>query len=72
MHRFVLFELSAYFSDPCLALIPVSSSDNAVMIAWASMSRFLSGDTDPYDTELLPKWDLESLRQADEPKLFDS
>lgn len=45
-------------------------SDNAAMIAWASMERFLSGDTDPYDIDLRPKWSLEDLRKPDEEILL--
>jgi len=36
-------------------------SDNAVMIAWASMHRFLADDTDPYSIDLRPKWSIEEL-----------
>ena len=45
-------------------------SDNAAMIAWASMERFLSGDTDPYDIDLRPKWSLEDLRKPGEENIF--
>ena len=38
-----------------------SSSDNAVMIAWASMHRFLKGDHDDYSVELLREWNIEDL-----------
>ncbi|OJT11124.1 tRNA N6-adenosine threonylcarbamoyltransferase [Trametes pubescens] len=40
---------------------PSLCTDNAVMIAWASMERFLSGDTDDYSIESRPKWSLEEL-----------
>ncbi|KAI0633907.1 glycoprotease [Trametes polyzona] len=40
---------------------PSLCTDNAVMIAWASMDRFLSGDTDAYSIESRPKWSLEEL-----------
>lgn len=36
-------------------------ADNAVMIAWASMHRFLAGDTDDYTVELRRKWSIEEL-----------
>ncbi|PPQ65012.1 hypothetical protein CVT26_015721 [Gymnopilus dilepis] len=36
-------------------------TDNAVMISWASMHRFLANDTDPYSIELRPKWSIEEL-----------
>lgn len=44
--------------------------DNAAMIAWASMDRFLVGDTDPYETNILTPWPLGDLRRADEPDIF--
>ncbi|KAH9485285.1 tRNA N6-adenosine threonylcarbamoyltransferase [Psilocybe cubensis] len=40
---------------------PDLCTDNAVMIAWASMHRFLTNDTDPYSIELRPKWNIEEL-----------
>ena len=36
-------------------------ADNAVMIAWASMHRFLAGDFDPYSIAIRPKWSIEEL-----------
>jgi N6-L-threonylcarbamoyladenine synthase len=36
-------------------------TDNAAMIAWASMHRFLAGDYDGYDIGPLPKWSIEDL-----------
>ncbi|KAH9846288.1 glycoprotease [Lenzites betulinus] len=42
---------------------PALCTDNAVMIAWASMDRFLAGDTDDYSVESRPKWSLEELRE---------
>jgi tRNA A37 threonylcarbamoyltransferase TsaD len=44
--------------------------DNAVMIAWGSMERFHAHNIDSYDIDLLPKWDLASLRKAEESRLF--
>ncbi|TFY64803.1 hypothetical protein EVJ58_g2379 [Rhodofomes roseus] len=39
---------------------PVSlCTDNAAIIAWASIERFLTGDTDPYSTNLVPQWSVE-------------
>ncbi|KAF8629169.1 hypothetical protein AX17_005754 [Amanita inopinata Kibby_2008] len=35
--------------------------DNAVMIGWASMNRFLAGDFDEYTVDLRPKWSIEDL-----------
>lgn len=49
-----------------------SHADNAVMIGWASMHRFLNNDTDPYEIDLLPKWPLEALRAPEEPGIFDT
>ncbi|KAI0915831.1 hypothetical protein AcV5_003644 [Taiwanofungus camphoratus] len=40
---------------------PSLCTDNAAMIAWASMDRFLGGDTDDYTVELRSKWDIEEL-----------
>jgi N6-L-threonylcarbamoyladenine synthase len=31
------------------------------MIAWASMHRFLAGDSDPYEMDLRPKWSIEDI-----------
>jgi N6-L-threonylcarbamoyladenine synthase len=31
------------------------------MIAWASMNRFLSGNTDPYDLECRAVWSVEEI-----------
>ncbi|PFH51999.1 hypothetical protein AMATHDRAFT_141146 [Amanita thiersii Skay4041] len=36
-------------------------TDNAVMIGWASMTRFLAQDHDDYTIDLLPKWSIEDL-----------
>ncbi|KAF8972941.1 Gcp-like domain-containing protein [Flammula alnicola] len=40
---------------------PHLCTDNAVMIAWAAMHRFLANDTDDYDIDLRPKWSVEEL-----------
>ncbi|KAL5507075.1 QRI7 [Sanghuangporus vaninii] len=48
-------ELSLVFPPPSLC------TDNAAMIAWASMHRFLAGDTDDYSIESKPKWSIEEL-----------
>ncbi|CAA7259252.1 unnamed protein product [Cyclocybe aegerita] len=40
---------------------PYLCTDNAVMIGWASMHRFLDGDVDEYGIDLRPKWSLEDL-----------
>ncbi|KAL1945589.1 hypothetical protein VTO73DRAFT_1591 [Trametes versicolor] len=40
---------------------PSLCTDNAVMIAWASMECFMSGDTDDYSIESRPEWSLEDL-----------
>ncbi|KAJ6495566.1 glycoprotease family-domain-containing protein [Mycena vitilis] len=44
------------FPDPALC------TDNAAMIAWASMHRFLAGDHDDYAIAPLPSWSLEDLQ----------
>ena len=59
MHRYML---SSHVDLNYMTLTLVHP-DNAAMIAWASMERFLSKDTDPYDIDLLPKWSLEDLRK---------
>ncbi|KIJ49341.1 hypothetical protein M422DRAFT_161218 [Sphaerobolus stellatus SS14] len=38
-------------------------TDNAAMIGWASMYRFLKNDHDPYDILNKPIWSLEDLQQ---------
>ncbi|KAF8734993.1 hypothetical protein AX14_002954 [Amanita brunnescens Koide BX004] len=40
---------------------PQLCTDNAVMIGWASMTRFLAGDYDDYSIGLRPKWSIEEL-----------
>ncbi|KAJ3539265.1 hypothetical protein NMY22_g4815 [Coprinellus aureogranulatus] len=40
---------------------PKYCTDNAVMIAWASMHRFLAGDYDSYGLDLRAKWSIEDL-----------
>jgi tRNA A37 threonylcarbamoyltransferase TsaD len=35
--------------------------DNAVMVAWASMHRFLAEDHDNYSVDLRAKWNIEEL-----------
>ncbi|KZS98357.1 glycoprotease [Sistotremastrum niveocremeum HHB9708] len=37
-------------------------TDNAVMIAWASMHRFLNHDHDDYTIDLRPTWSIEEAR----------
>ncbi|KAN0097174.1 Glycoprotease family domain containing protein [Tylopilus felleus] len=36
-------------------------TDNAAMVGWASMYRFLAGDYDDYAVELRAKWSIETL-----------
>jgi len=45
-----------------LMLLYLSRQDNAVMIGWASMHRFLAQDYDEYEIETRPKWDIEELQ----------
>lgn len=40
---------------------PALCTDNAAMIGWASMHRFLASDHDDYSVELRPKWDIQEL-----------
>ncbi|KAF8507462.1 glycoprotease family-domain-containing protein [Hysterangium stoloniferum] len=37
-------------------------TDNAAMIGWASMDRFLRNDHDTYDMDILPSWNIEDLK----------
>ena len=46
---------------------PALCTDNAVMIAWASMYRFLVGDVDGYAVTIRKDWSLEEL---EEPKAW--
>jgi N6-L-threonylcarbamoyladenine synthase len=39
----------------------IISTDNAAMIAWASMHRFLTGDYDDYSIDSRPIWSIEEL-----------
>ncbi|KAL4244080.1 tRNA N6-adenosine threonylcarbamoyltransferase, mitochondrial [Abortiporus biennis] len=41
---------------------PALCTDNAVMIAWASMHRFLAEDFDDLTIDLRPKWSIHDLR----------
>ena len=67
-------------SSPRLRCVQVSSScrlssewrsltacrlDNAAMIAWASMHRFMAGHTDDYMVETRPRWSLEDLEREE-------
>lgn len=47
----------------------MSVSDNAVMIGWTSMYRFLAGDYDDYSVELLSKWSIETLSDGRNPPM---
>ncbi|KAG1803401.1 glycoprotease family-domain-containing protein [Suillus subaureus] len=42
--------------------LKIIDTDNAAMIAWASMHRFLAGDYDDYTIDLRPKWSIEDIR----------
>ncbi|RXW23349.1 hypothetical protein EST38_g2490 [Candolleomyces aberdarensis] len=44
---------------------PKYCTDNAVMIAWASMPRFLAKDYDDYGINLKAKWSIEELADPD-------
>ncbi|EDR11791.1 uncharacterized protein LACBIDRAFT_313559 [Laccaria bicolor S238N-H82] len=43
---------------------PPLCTDNAVMIGWASMHRFLANDFDEYDIESRPKWSIDQLASS--------
>ncbi|CAG7850511.1 tRNA N6-adenosine threonylcarbamoyltransferase, mitochondrial {ECO:0000256/HAMAP-Rule:MF_03179} {ECO:0000256/HAMAP-Rule:MF_03179}; AltName: Full=N6-L-threonylcarbamoyladenine synthase {ECO:0000256/HAMAP-Rule:MF_03179}; AltName: Full=t(6)A37 threonylcarbamoyladenosine biosynthesis protein PIIN_01415 {ECO:0000256/HAMAP-Rule:MF_03179}; AltName: Full=tRNA threonylcarbamoyladenosine biosynthesis protein PIIN_01415 {ECO:0000256/HAMAP-Rule:MF_03179} [Serendipita indica DSM 11827] len=48
---------------------PELCTDNAAMIAWASMHRFLQHDFDDYSIQPLATWDLESIGAQNEGAL---
>ena len=48
-------------SNPPVWLVEKGAADNAVMIAWASMHRFVAGNTDDYEILIRPKWRIEEL-----------
>lgn len=48
-------------------MLITASLDNAAMIGWASMDRFLTEDTDSYDIEPLANWSIEDLGQPPKP-----
>ncbi|KAJ7755697.1 glycoprotease family-domain-containing protein [Mycena maculata] len=49
-------EMKLVFPDPSFC------TDNAAMIAWASMHRFLAQDHDQFTIAPLPKWSIEAIR----------
>lgn len=55
-----------------LAFPPVSlCTDNAAMIAWASMYRFLKNEHDSYDIIIQPNWSIEDLElERNQPALL--
>jgi len=59
--------INASPQDPIYLLFPPPELciDNAVMIAWASMHRFLAGDTDDYSILIRPKWSIQDLSLSD-------
>lgn len=72
--------LGAFVLDACsqdsISLIfppPELCTDNAVMIAWASMHRFVAGNTDDYGILIRPKWSIEELMsdEIDETPSYD-
>ncbi|KAF9649697.1 peptidase M22, glycoprotease [Thelephora ganbajun] len=53
------------FDDAAVRLVSPPQelcTDNAVMIGWASMDRFLAQDYDEYEIETRPKWDIQELQ----------
>ncbi|KAJ7647491.1 glycoprotease family-domain-containing protein [Roridomyces roridus] len=57
--------LEFVFPEPSLC------TDNAVMIAWASMHRFLANDHDEFTIGPLPKWSIEDIRNPHEPDITE-
>jgi len=62
-NRLGVFVLDACSQDSISLIFPPPElcTDNAVMIAWASMHRFLAGDMDDYGILIRPKWSIEDL-----------
>jgi len=56
-HQFPTAKTALVFPPPSLC------TDNAAMIAWASMHRFLAKDHDDYSIEHRSKWNIEELSQ---------
>ncbi|KAJ6497889.1 Gcp-like domain-containing protein [Mycena sanguinolenta] len=56
LKTFVRGPIEFVFPEPALC------TDNAAMIAWASMHRFLAEDHDDYDIDPVPTWSLDDLR----------
>ncbi|PVF99378.1 peptidase M22, glycoprotease [Serendipita vermifera] len=58
--------LDSFYGDETSLLFPPPElcTDNAAMIAWASVHRFLEGDYDDYGIQPLPKWSLEDLNRT--------
>lgn len=42
--------------------MPYRCPDNAVMIAWTALERFLSNSHDELDTQVRPVWSIEDLQ----------
>jgi len=63
------FVLSTGPRDPITLVFPPAElcTDNAVMIAWASMHRFVAGNTDDYTISIRPKWSIEDLMGGESP-----
>ncbi|KAI6030639.1 glycoprotease family-domain-containing protein [Pisolithus orientalis] len=56
--------LDSYSPDAKIDLVfppPELCTDNAVMIGWAAMHRFLAGDHDDYSIDLRAKWDISTI-----------
>lgn len=50
------------FNMPIDSQVLKFNTDNAAMIAWASMHRFAAGDYDDYTVDLRAKWSIEDIR----------
>lgn len=55
--------INATRQDPVSLVFPPPElcTDNAVMIGWASMHRFLAKSTDEYSILIRPKWSLDDI-----------
>ncbi|KAH9963732.1 glycoprotease [Russula dissimulans] len=67
--RLGAFVLNTCPRDPITLVFPPAElcTDNAVMIAWASMHRFVAGNTDDYTISIRPKWSIEDLMGGESP-----
>ncbi|KAI9311364.1 glycoprotease family-domain-containing protein [Dichotomocladium elegans] len=64
LFRSRLETVAASYGLPLVCPPPKLCTDNGAMIAWAGMERFRAGLVDNYEITTLPKWPIESLKEA--------